>query len=82
MTSPELFAFLGEIYERDGEKPFDASTSIGKVMRDAGFVPGQTAIDDLRTQSTSDMYRDFDQFNAAFLPFRSKQLAGSHALLL
>ena len=27
-------------------------------------------------------YRDFDQFNAAFLPFRSKQLAGSHALLL
>ena len=75
MTSPELFAYLNEIYQRDGHKRFDADESIADVLLAAGFEPGKTAIDDLRTQSTSDMYRDFDAFNAAFTPFRSKKLA-------
>ena len=32
LTSPELFAYLGEIYERDGKKPFDDKETIGEVM--------------------------------------------------
>lgn len=75
MTSPELFAYLTEIYHRDGSDPFDDKQTIAQVLLEAGFEPGKTAIDDLRTQSTSEMYRDFEQFNAAFLPFRSKKLA-------
>ena len=75
MTSPELLAYLSEIYERDGRLPFDEKQTIGDVLLGAGFEPGKTAIDDLRTQSTSDMYRDFGEFNAAFTPFRSKALA-------
>ena len=112
MTSPELFGFLHEIFERDGHKRYDDKETIGEVLLSAGFTPGEsivsrvanrtaqsisdhvllncsvgcslsvanvhagkTAVDDLRTQSTSDMYRDFDSFNAAFIPFRSKKLA-------
>jgi len=75
MTSPELLAYLEEIYARDGHLPYDDKSTIGSVLLGAGFEPGKSAIDDLRTQSTSDMYRDFDEFNAAFTPFRSKALA-------
>jgi AMP deaminase len=75
MTSPELLAYLNEIYARDGHMPYDAKQTIGEMILAAGFEPGKTAIDDLRTQSTADMYRDFDEFNAAFTPFRSKALA-------
>lgn len=75
MTSPELLSYLEEIFVRDGHLPFDDTQTIGDVLLSAGFEPGKTAIDDLRTQSTSDMYRDFGEFNAAFTPFRSKKLA-------
>jgi len=75
MTSPELLAYLGEIFERDGHLPLDDKQTIGEMLLSAGFEPGRSAIDDLRTQSTDDMYRDFDEFNAAFTPFRSKALA-------
>jgi hypothetical protein len=75
LTSPELLSYLNEIYARDGHLPYDSKQTIGEMILAAGFEPGRTAIDDLRTQSTPDMYRDFDEFNSAFTPFRSKALA-------
>ena len=58
LTSPELLSYLNEIYARDGHLPYDSKQTIGEMILAAGFEPGRTAIDDLRTQSTPDMYRE------------------------
>ena len=75
LTSPELLAYVAEVLERDGAEPYDDARTVGDVIRGAGFAPGETRIDDLQTQATSAMYRDFENFNLAFSPLRSRELA-------
>ena len=75
MTSKELFDFIGEIYERDGDDKYDEEKTIRQLLEESGYVPDQCSIDNLCTHAVSDVYRDFDAFNKHFLPFRSKQLA-------
>ena len=75
LTSPELLAYVAEA--RDGAEPYDDARTVGDVIRGAGFAPGETRIDDLQTQATSAMYRDFENFNLAFSPLRSRELGSS-----
>ena len=60
---------------RDSPSRLRDARTVGDVIRGAGFAPGETRIDDLQTQATSAMYRDFENFNLAFSPLRSRELA-------
>jgi AMP deaminase len=78
MSSAELFDYLHEIYTVHGEREIpgrDATTTTIKAMMDAeGFTPGRADVDEMATISSAAMNRNFEAFNQAFQPFRSKAL--------
>eukprot|EP00931_Biecheleriopsis_adriatica_P089441 TRINITY_DN63575_c0_g1_i1.p1 TRINITY_DN63575_c0_g1~~TRINITY_DN63575_c0_g1_i1.p1 ORF type:complete len:568 (+),score=110.56 TRINITY_DN63575_c0_g1_i1:118-1821(+) len=78
MTTPELFEYMQEIYDKHGHREIQArdgsTTTISKMMDAEGFTPGNVDQDRLGTVATAVMKRNFEAFNAAFQPLSSKPL--------
>eukprot|EP00929_Paragymnodinium_shiwhaense_P115400 TRINITY_DN84244_c0_g1_i1.p1 TRINITY_DN84244_c0_g1~~TRINITY_DN84244_c0_g1_i1.p1 ORF type:complete len:559 (-),score=92.48 TRINITY_DN84244_c0_g1_i1:222-1898(-) len=73
-TTPELFEYIRELYDKDAGRVLSCGKTVGQVIENAGFLPGKSAMDDMRTLSTTEMFRDFAKFNCAFSPFRDGSL--------
>lgn len=75
MTTAELYEYLGEIYHKHGDRVLDEATgqTIKEMMSAEGFTPGAD-LDALGTMSNKLMLRNFEEFNQAFKPMRSKPL--------
>lgn len=75
MTTAELYDYLGEIYRKHGDRVLDEATgtTIKEMMSAEGFTPGGD-LDAMGTMSNKVMLRNFEDFNQAFQPMRSKKL--------
>lgn len=75
MTTPELVEYMLEIYHTAGERKI-GETTIAEMLRAEGFDPDnqRVSIDHMCTMANKKMFKNFEEFNLAFQPMRSKPI--------